>query len=420
MTMMDIAISKALNNGSIDPELFEIRAAEEEKLNACQLKFDTACSDAHQLRSELESSLNSVNMNPEILETATAEIEFQELAAREKRAICEKEAFRVRHALTREPIDATPVQGILSICFLGLIESAVNAVFFLNSNMSSGPAQALLLSTLIAGTNLFVCCVAGYLFGRGWSFGQSIKGETSIARIRAFCRIFSGLTACLIGYFHILVGCVRDQESFAIQHGWDSYLSAWLNPHSCFLMLAGLAMSLLAWNKGRTSFDDPYPGYAERGRAVERCSEDFTAALNEAMEEIHHQALEEENAFLKQKKDVLKEVKAYNSLVQRCRHLSRELDIAATLAHGRSMVQMTKLLDAYFAAKPGADQTCARAALETLATFEVSHQENLPEPIPVPDFFSFQPKLRAAKQKAQRQLSQLYQQAKKMASGGKS
>jgi len=103
---------------------------------------------------------------------ARAEFEFGAAAAFWLGAKRAKEGFKARMGMTREADDTAVTENILKISALIVLDALLNAGFFLNAHMTSGPLAALLASGLISLVNVGACVAGGYFIGRYIDYGK--------------------------------------------------------------------------------------------------------------------------------------------------------------------------------------------------------------------------------------------------------
>lgn len=207
---------------------------------------------------------------------------FLALMQTHRTAIAQLAAFRAAHALHRPPV--YPDSPLLQAAFLFLaatFEAAFSATLFANASdagLLGGAATALGLS----GANVALGFLAGflglrYVQHRSWA----LKIAGSAAAVCAVCAAIA-LNAFAALWRERLHGPLTPLESLD-----QASLLGLTQPEAVILLMLGLAVWVFSALKGYSGFDDPYPDFGKRDRAVRRTEADVNAAreaLREALE----------------------------------------------------------------------------------------------------------------------------------------
>lgn len=415
MSNINSIIAKALGGLSADAEFYQERARVEEGLSAARHALDGLRIEADSLRQEVAANPLICADQPLSCEAVQVQAKAQltELARHLDEALQYKEAFRTRHGLCRQPLAAAVAEGVLSLGFLGCLESVVNAGFFLSAHLSAGPVSALLTSALISFTNLAVSTAAGFFLGRGWGYGRDAADhdDPEFRQVRWSCYTGTAVYVALISFFHLSVGCIRAQETLSIQHSLAHYQQVFTNPESLFLTLTGAVMSALAWYKARGSFSDPYPGYSAVGEAVEDCREALYQAFEEATDAIETAYAEETARLAQQKAALLKRIAIHNGKAGDHARQAKALERAIENAERQLQRRFAQITAAQQLGQRNPATPTQSADWQHLISFESYRPEATPALIEAPDFTDYESRLQAAKAQAIRTLTQIFEQA---------
>jgi hypothetical protein len=222
MSTLDWTIAQALAGHQIIGELESQRAAVEPPVAAAWDSMRQKCHEVQSLAMTLEGGAEPCTQGGVDVQGVLASAgmllpgKHKELHEAEQAL----EAYRLRHGLTRLPRAPHVVLNVLILAIMVLAEALVNGSFFLNANMVAGPFAALLLSALIAATNVTVSATAGFHIGRFLRYGANAVDadapEFVHRRERARQHLYAYLLA--IGLFHGTVGLVRAQETLDAVH----------------------------------------------------------------------------------------------------------------------------------------------------------------------------------------------------------
>ncbi|MCU7829142.1 MAG: hypothetical protein KZQ85_08765 [Candidatus Thiodiazotropha sp. (ex Myrtea sp. 'scaly one' KF741663)] len=383
MSKFDRAVAQGLGEQSIDAALYELRREHEERLIKARGQYKEACDQAESLRCVAEEpELPEPNISPVIealLAQARDALSSQANAC--SRAVQILEAFRLRHGLTRAPTQPQTITASMILSILVFVEAAVNAAFFSNAHMVSGPFAALQTSVLISLTNVSVSALGGYLIGRWMDYGRNAEDASdpafSVPRLRARITL-AGLIG-ILGWFHITVGLVRATESLdVVHHSLPGYALVLTTPESLFLVLTGACLSILAYRKGKFAFDDPYPGYGPRCRALETLRDEVVDAYEDFREQIEERFDEAERTELKVSKSGVQAVSRYNKAVKLCHGTARKLEESVKRAEGIMRMQAARLTSHHRAAR-GRRSAVSEQDLTHLLLFDEFLPESLPK-----------------------------------------
>ncbi|MES9972517.1 MAG: hypothetical protein ABW092_20980 [Candidatus Thiodiazotropha sp.] len=356
MSKFDRAVAQGLGEQSIDAALYELRREHEERLIQVRGQYKEACDKAEALHGsaeEPEPPQTDISHEIDAL-LAQAREALSGLASACRRAAQILEAFRLRHGLTRSPAQPQAATASMSTALLVFIEAAANAGFFANAHMVAGPFAAIQISVLISLTNVSVSALGGYLIGRWMDYGKNAEDARdpafSIPRLRAKIAL-AGLIG-ILGWFHMTVGLVRATESLDIvHHSLSSYAQVFTTPESLFLVLTGACLSILAYRKGKYAFDDPYPGYGTRSRALQTLRDEVVDAYEDFREQIEDRFDEAQRDAAKAAKSGVQGVARYNEAVKSCQTAARTLEEAVKRAEIAMRMQAARLTSHHRAAR---------------------------------------------------------------------
>jgi hypothetical protein len=383
MSKFDRAVAQGLGEQSIDSALYELRREHEERLIQAQGRFKAACAKAESLRNDAEEpeapEADLSSWVAGLLIQAAGVMSGLTNACRRAAQILE--AFRLRHGLTRSPAQPQAATASMTTAVLVFIEAAANAGFFSSAHMVAGPFAAIQISVLISLTNVSVSALGGYLIGRWMDYGKNAEDANdpafSIPRLRARIAL-AGLIG-ILGWFHMTVGLVRATESLEIvHHSISSYAQVFTTPESLFLVLTGACLSILAYRKGKYAFDDPYPGYGTRSRALQTLRDEVVDAYEDFREQIEERFDEAQRDAAKAAKSCVQGVARYNEAVKACRAESRKLEEAIKRAESVMRMQAAKLTSHHRAAR-GRRSAVSEKDLTHLLSFD----KFLPDALPV-------------------------------------
>ena len=412
MSTLDWAVAQALGGKEIGSELYRLRADQEERLRTEQTELGALCAKAEALRPECETQAdaNVAFTNAQnVLALAPKELRSREQDI--QRAEQALEAYRLRHGLTRGPIDPNTAQKLFLLAILLFGEAGINAGFFQNAYMAASPLAALLISLLISITNITVNTCAGYFIGRWKDYGAN-AADADASKFLSARRQAKGLFwvfLVAVGFFHATVGLIRATESLiSINHTLASYVALVTTPESVFLVLTGACFSIFAYHKGKEAFDDPYPGYGQRHRAVKDLKEELHDRYEDFLEQIEAHFADDERALNKQTKARERTIEQYNKAVGLCLEARRKLVRAVSAAESELRMQVAQLSTHHQAAR-GRKNTVTERSLDQIISFNVFLQDELPTYVQPVHQYAQKTQLANAKSAALKQLSDALQ-----------
>ncbi|MCR9261213.1 MAG: hypothetical protein NXH95_15935 [Pseudomonadaceae bacterium] len=423
MGSYDSIISKAIGGLKIDGELYDLRARHDSELAAQQEKLFAKKHDAEEFARAARSSSLALTDTYSGFDTSVAALRgaFDDHAVLIERLDCEVEAYRMRHGLTSEPAQISPVEGAMAIGFITMLESVLNAGFFMTAHLSAGPIAALLTSTLISVTNMSVSVAGGYFAGRGWNYGAHAPDadDAEFVKVRKASRIGSAITWAALGLFHLSVGCVRAQETFDVTHGISEYLDVLATPESLFLVLIGLVMSAFGWHKGRTALGEKYLGYGERARALSAAKEAIYDELDAGCYEIERLETEALETLDDTKDEITSTVTASNQAVHEYMAEDRAMRRAIQNAHSAMTVGIAQICSTHQMGRKGKtkNRELPTETLRGLTDFDAYLPGNPPAYFDAPDLSRAQISISEAKSRAMESLSEAFNRARNAARG---
>ena len=413
MSSIDWAVAQALGGQQIDGELYRLRAEHEARLRSTQAELEAQCANTEALRTECGENLEIPN-DP-VQEAAGILAKAQTALADKKedlqRARQTREAYRLRHGLTRMPVDPSTVQNLLFLAIVIFVEAGINASFFQNAYMVASPFAALLLSVLISITNVSVSTCAGYFIGRWLSYGRDAADANApefIAIRRRAMVLFCGFLA-VIAVFHITVGLVRATETLDhIRHNLANYQAVLTTPEALFLILTGACLSALAYHKGQHAFADPYPGYGQRQRAVQAVQDEIFDLYDESAQEIEDCFADAHDAIKKHARKQQRACQQYNKAVRHCVTARRNLERGIGRAESELRMQVAQLATAHLSSR-GRKSVIIEQALDHLVQFNGFLDAELPPYVQARPDPALQTEFAQAKSEALARLSALFQ-----------
>lgn len=402
--------SKALHGEQLDGELSQLIEHARSRLEQKRQAVDQAIANALKLKSQLPPVSEFVCPSAQdLLIRAEQNLALSREKITETKQVLR--SFHIRHGRIELPKQPSALQSALACGVAALIESGVNASFFLNAHLSASAASALLTSTLISATNVFVCASAGYFFGRWMAWGKLAPDanapEFSLKRYAAKALVigFSGL----MGFFHLSVGAIRSQESLHdISHSLATYVDVFTTPESLFLVMAGACMSLFSFYKGVNGFDDPYPHYGAVAHAVEEARDELEDHFEQSCDDVRERFDEALDSAQKQLRTQSKDIERYNQAVNQCVAADGALrsEIATAQTHLRS--EVTKLVS-FFSAVRNTRVSLSDAQLDALSDLSAELDYTLPAFIHLPSLEGFQRQCTHAQEAALQRLASLFQ-----------
>ncbi len=398
MSTIDRALADGQAGAPLDGEYHRQRSRLEDGLAPACNRLAQACVEAQGLRAALDEDRDTapaVDISAQLALATTLVPSLKIAVQRAEQALA---AFRLRHALTREPQVPDPLMTGLILGVLVFVEAGINASFFHNAHMVATPFAALLVSLLISLTNITVSTCAGYFIGCWIDYGgQAADADApAFAGRRALARDLLPVYLIVIALFHATVGLVRAQESLErVVHAPAAYLQLLHTPEALFLVLTGLCLSWLAFHKGAHGFDDPYPGYGACHRAVIAQREALSDLFEDLSAEIADRFDDAEATLAQAAKRRRQQIQRYNRRVHACLAARRVLEREVRAAESGLRAQIAQLAG-YHRAVRGQDRPPAAPIPEQLVSFAHLLKTELPAFLGLPPPGDAQARLAAA------------------------
>ncbi len=410
---IDWVMSQALGGNNIDSETYRLRANHEDNIRIFQNSLKSKCAEAESLKTELENKFSDKIIHnvqcDDLLAEARTIIPYK---AREiKRAEQSQEAFRLRHGLTREPVSPKTAQNIMFLIILMFGEAGINSSFFQNAYMVASPFSALMTSLLISVTNVLACTCAGFFIGRWKHYGANavdanydfFTSRRNQAKILFWCFI------AVITFFHTTVGLVRALESLdKVEHSIVAYLAIITTPEALFLVITGSCLSILAYQKGKHAFADPYPEFGERHEAVTKLHDDLVDVFDDFTQLIEERF---DDAILTIEKLIKKQqlsLKKYNQCITSCMNAKRDLEQAVSKAESQINMQLSQISD-HHSSISGANSCSAANNAKRPVSFKNYLNFDVPAFHHPPDMKAQTAKLNEERALALKQLNTIFQ-----------
>ena len=415
MSNLNWAVAQALGGRPIDGELYKLRAEREAWLRGEQVELQSRCAEAQALWAECEqvrAHAPEVAAEVEGLLAQAQTVLFDQQGALQ----CAKqilEAYRLRQGLTRSPTAPNTAVSALTLGSLIMVEGGINAAFFQNAAMAVSPIASLLTSVLISISNVTVSACGGYFIGRYRDYGR----DAADANAPEFCTVrrrsrwlFGGFLG-VMAFFHTTVGLVRSSESLDhVTHSLASYAALLTTPEAVFLILTGSCLSMLAYHKGKNAFDDPYPGYGQRQRAVQALQDEILDHYDDFAQAIEDQFDEAQEGAVQHAQEQQQLCTQYNQAVSACYAARRNLERAVGTAESELRREVAQLANAHRSTR-GRKSLATEHALASLVRFEGFLDDELPAYRQVNPNTQYQVPLTQAKADALERLGTLFRQA---------
>jgi hypothetical protein len=406
----------------IEVELVRVKAEYEPTLASMHDKVSSDMAKLDKLRESAQTFPAEIYDSDVVLDDLwiTAQAEVQYYKEENDRGNKDLKSFALTHALPRAPITPEPVQNSIVLGLFGGVETVVNAVFLNNASMVAGPTEAFVASGLISLTNIVASTAAGYFIVRWLPYGlhtaepnlPEFKRKRDVAWMGFL--VFIGVLLL----FHLTVGLVRAQESLHhIEHSLPRYLEILTTPEALFLVMVGIVLSAVSMKKSLTAFCDPYPGYGEKGRTVQRVRDRMITRCDELKDEISVRFEEKREALKKAEKEVISKRTQFNDAV--ADYLNSERVHHRNINHAESQLQL-KVAKIVHQHRIGSGRSVRRipmAALEQFVHFDNYRVKNSPVCLAMPDFSTFKNKLDKAEAAALQHLTILFENATQPSSG---
>ncbi|PUB90891.1 MAG: hypothetical protein DBP01_05195 [gamma proteobacterium symbiont of Ctena orbiculata] len=409
MIKLDWWVSQGLSGLPIESALYEKRGEYEEQLRTAQESVKKLCGDVIADQHALASSSPEISLTPVDVDGlfSQAKSELCDAAQALRHAQDAETAFKPRHGLTREPNESEILSAVLLLLIVMFGEAAINGSFFYSAHMVTGPFAALLLSVLIAFVNVLVSACGGYFIGRWLNYGQNSADASEFRSARWRAQVLLLGFVIIMGWFHLSVGLVRAQESMNVVHSLEHYLALITIPEALFLILIGICMSVLAFYKGMNAFDDPYPGYGARHRAVIAKRETLRETYEAFAEDLCEQFDTAVDGANKTAKTHQRAVAQFNKKVRTCLDRYRELENTVSKAES-SLSTDIALMAGHHRAARGVKAKATRTTLTHLVDFQAYLNIELPAFLHASASDAASAPIIEAKTEALRRLSQLY------------
>lgn len=405
----DYLMASGAANGSINGPLGELKARFQTRLSALRERVLKTCDKVSDLKSDVElpqpSSSGAEAEAASILARGKMVLELSEKKI--KSAVKALNAFKIRHGLLRNPINAKPIQKVMEFGVMLFIEGAVGAVFYMQSAMAAGPASAVLIAMMFSFVLILNAGTAGFLIGRWLNYGIHARDSDKFLPIRIGAWIgligFVGVQ----GFVLLSQALVRSQREIEwIEISLSSIGALAHQPEAIMLVISGAAFSAISFVKTMSAFSDPYPGFSELGQAVIEAVDENNAEHEEITEQTLDLFDNAVSDIEDRQKDYVDGIKAHNKAIPACRAAMRqfvkavqsaELELQAEAAQEIALFQVAGgTLDDGF----DLDRFCSFAHL--------LHDISIPEPLPLPDIDIDSSVLHDAKARALDQLADLF------------
>ncbi len=330
-------------------------------------------------------------------------------------------AAQLSHGFVGSVDDKPIVQTALICSIMTLIEAGLNAAFFNNAHMVTGPTAALLTSFLISATNVVACCCAGFFIGRYQNYGINApcadesyyRGQRRKARLQLM-----GFIIVMV-FFHLTVGLIRTQETIeAVNHSPMAYLEMLQTPEAIFLIIMGGCMSIIAYHKGIHSFDCPYPEIGRLQRAEVAAKEDIHNTFDYFQDEITDYFTSTEKEIEDPIKNQIKSVEQYNKSVSACHEAWNQLEQTVRDAETHCRGELAELTTSYCCISSESQEVPADI-LQQMMSFEKYLDVQIPAFHSLPEITSFKSELLLEKTQAVKRLATIFKNATQ-SPGGKS
>ncbi|RLJ20765.1 hypothetical protein DJ030_06390 [bacterium endosymbiont of Escarpia laminata] len=424
MSHADHVTAHALADQPVESEFYRQQANHEVPVRHAQEKFE-------ETRSAAGAQLAALELARDEITAVQVDIE-PTLAVAESRLSTQKEEVRstkktyashkLFHGLTREARLPPRVENFLFFLVQIFVEGGINAGFFLSAHLAAGPLAALTISLLISFTNILISASAGFFIGGRLDYGLSAADpdDPAFKRVRNKARRQFWSVVAVIGWFHITVGLIRAHESLdnvLAFHTPKGYLVLLTTPEALFLVLTGMAMSVIAYHKSLNAFGDQYPGFWYRGICVQRAQDellDLFAELSGDIEDRFDDAIKETDKALATQE---KAIAAHNQTIADCLTNRRALVHAIGKAESKLRVKITRIAGQHRATR-GDKTPLSTAALDALCSFQHFLEDSDAPPFyHPPERQAVKRQLEADKSRALVRLSELFEQSLKTDKG---
>jgi len=405
------AILKAVvGRQPLDGDLAQLREQLSQSVAEKRTDFEYAMSEVDALREALPDASGTVRVTTDDILTAV-KADFLEQREKVLAAKAIEHGFRVRHGRLELPSTPSAALSTLKCAACWLIETVGNTGFLVTAHLAAGVPQALGISALASGTNVLASAMGGYFIGRyrKWGLKAPDSDADEFTRRRRVAHLQFGVFAGLIGFLHLTMGAIRSQETLTgLEHSLGAYVSAFGDPQSFLLMLAGACMSCYAYFKGMNGFDDAYPEYSRHARNVIEAIDEVEELRQDGIDQIDDRY----EALLKEA-DENSEVMAgayqdYNDAVKRSHSSYRALKSAICEGEMHLRTEVANLITIYKSAQNAPQAPFDADQLGALCGLPECEMPVLPNYIHPPQSTQVRDDITAARDQALNNLSEIY------------
>lgn len=403
-------LSKALNGQSIEGEIQHVRDAFNAGLVTARNKLSAAIAHANSLLPAIEhTDYQEAEAEAQAI-LGIAQHKLSIAVAYREEAERYETGFRTEHGLTYVP--ATPnafLNAMLLVIICGA-ETVINSLFFQSAHLTASPSSALITAGLISLCNVAVSVSAGFFFGRKLSYGihTAEPSAPEYKQVRSRARIGLSIFTGFLGWFHLSVGLIRSQEELTlVTHSLPAYWELATTPEALFLVLTGVCMSLLSYNKGLTGFSDQYHGYSDFGNTTEDARDNILDIHDEHKDEIETIFGDAAKAATKQFEANRKSVEQYNKAVGAALAAHRKLASEVSESESGVRVNIATLRQTQESVSAVSRRKSKQTDDPALYSFQSYLDVDLPERMSLPERTQSQAALSEAKARALGQLAEL-------------
>ncbi len=409
MSIYDDITSQAVHGEALNGRFETLRQEHVAQIAAKREAVDVAILDAERLRASLPVV---VDLPPQEAHDTNSLVIHTIKARRSQRDEARKlfHAFRVRHGLTELPEEPAAALSILALALAVFIDGVINAVFFINAHLAAGPAGALLLSLMIAGTNVCLSGCAGFFAGRDaqWGVRAPDPDNPAFRRVRRKSWLRVNEYLALITIFHLLTGLVRQQETLTdLDFSFPALIAVITTPESFFLICIGICLSVFAYHKGLNGFGS-YPRYSALYGRTRDCEDAVIEAYEGGCDDIREHF---DAAIEVQKKEYRRRERAValcNDAVSRAAALLRELLASIAAAEQMMQTELSNIAAVYLAVQGEREFNIDPAQLRALCSLSPIPDIELPAYVHAPDTQAFEQQCNGACDAALERLAHVF------------
>ena len=292
MTRNTLVTASSVRKGKEAAVLNQLTASITESLKASKSRLVGELDEVERLKAGIEAHDESTrDIRPVPIDDVISDSEYKLDGKQKELAECELQAldFAQEHNIDRKPVLPNILLNVLILVLAVFVEAGINASFFNNAHLVASPFSALLVSLLIALTNVVVSVSAGFYIGPRLNYGNnavdSDNPEYKSMRDRAK-KLFIAFLVLMV-FFHLTVGLIRSLERLdKLTHSVSVYIDLLLTPEAIFLIMLGACLSAFSFYKGQHGFTDPYLSYGQYGRAKERIQDDINNLYEDGADRI--------------------------------------------------------------------------------------------------------------------------------------